>query len=755
MPLLGFLMIQRRKGTMVEKLTEETLRDQDHLKELLSFCLDQRQIGETSLNEMSSRSHQILRLTIESSAREFSGMGNLSTLAATINFVDLAGSERASQALTVGFRLKEGCHINRSLLTLGTVIRKLSKGRNGHIPYRDSKLTRILQSSLGGNAKTAIICTMSPARTHIEQSRNTLLFASCAKEVVNNAQVNVVTSDKALVKHLQRELVRLESELRCIVPTSTSNPDALKEKDVQIRRMEKEMKELMQQRDLAQSRLEDLLKALGDDQGSRQSEELSQYSTPRAANSSEDTFSTSESSQSRDFGNAKFDASSGTKGCTEPHLQLYGKTREEHAVSFLYHSASTTSSMGQEEVSDFTSHDFEDHYKEVLCIEMVEPSMNIVKDCNILLTEESDSLLSPSIHAQEKEGKGWALEPSPIPLVKISSSSRSQALARSRSCRATITGTSSPWFHEEEEDVDTPPNIFLKDFPRSPEGTKRTHCSTNLGAESEKCSQDIELNAHSRNGSMSQASEQSSDDDVLKPQNFKSCPDEGVTNISNTVEGLKEMAKMQYQKRLADGQDTENSTNCDTGVTVNDVCLEPTLESSQSPSRWPLEFEKKQRDIVELWHACSVSLTHRSYFFLLIKGDPTDSFYTEVEYRRLCFLKNSSSEGSVDQNGSFALSLRNLRREREKLCRGLNRFSAAQRVRLYANWGIVLDSKKRRVQLSRRVWTDTKDMERARESAMLVAKVFRFLEPAQAPKEMFGLSFTQQLTSRRSFGWRH
>lgn len=223
-----------------------------------------------------------------------------------------------------------------------------------------------------------------------------------------------------------------------------------------------------------------------------------------------------------------------------------------------------------------------------------------------MILKITTSLLSPSIHAQEPASLKQ------IPLVKISSSSRSQALARSRSCRATITSTSSPWFQEEEEeDADTPPKIFLKDFPRRPEGTKRRHCSINHGAELEKCSQDVELNTHSRDGSISQASEQSSDD-VLKPQNIKSCPGEGVTIISNTVEGLKEMAKLQYQKRLADGQDTENSTNYDSGVTMKDVCLEPTLESSQSPSRWPLEFKKKQRDIVELWHACSVSLIHRS-----------------------------------------------------------------------------------------------------------------------------------------------
>ncbi|XP_066367974.1 kinesin-like protein KIN-7F [Miscanthus floridulus] len=216
------------KGTYVENLTEVILRDSDHLKELISVCEAQRRTGETYLYENNSRSHQILKLTIESSAREFLGKDKSTTLVASVNFVDSAGSERASQALSAGARLKEGCHINRSLLTLGTMIRKLSKVRNGHIPYRDSKLTHILQPSLGGNARTATICTMSPARSHMEQSRNTSMFASCAKEVVTNAQVNVVMSDKALVKHLQKELARLESELRC--PTSYSGLFAETEK---------------------------------------------------------------------------------------------------------------------------------------------------------------------------------------------------------------------------------------------------------------------------------------------------------------------------------------------------------------------------------------------------------------------------------------------------------------------------------------------------------------------------------------------
>lgn len=104
--------------------------------------------------------------------------------------------------------------------------------------YRDSKLTRILQPCLGGNARTAIICTLSPARSHVDQSRNTLLFATCAKEVSTNAKVNVVMSDKALVKHLQKELARLESELRTPAPSSTSDYAALlRKKDLQIEKV--------------------------------------------------------------------------------------------------------------------------------------------------------------------------------------------------------------------------------------------------------------------------------------------------------------------------------------------------------------------------------------------------------------------------------------------------------------------------------------------------------------------------------------
>jgi len=114
-----------------------------------------------------------------------------------------------------------------------------NKGRQGHINYRDSKLTRILQPSLGGNSRTSIICTLSPARSHVEQTRNTLLFACCAKQVTTKAQVNVVMSDKVLVKQLQKEVARLESELRTPCPPSTNCDCAamLRKKNLQIQKV--------------------------------------------------------------------------------------------------------------------------------------------------------------------------------------------------------------------------------------------------------------------------------------------------------------------------------------------------------------------------------------------------------------------------------------------------------------------------------------------------------------------------------------
>lgn len=127
-----------------------------------------------------------------------------------------------------GQRLIEGGHINKSLLALGTVISKLSDGdwyyliTSAHIPYRDSKLTRILQSSLGGNARTSIVCTITPATLHIDETLSTLRFANRAKNVTNRPQVNEVDtsnkviSDGNLIKLYRQEIRDLKRKLDAV-----------------------------------------------------------------------------------------------------------------------------------------------------------------------------------------------------------------------------------------------------------------------------------------------------------------------------------------------------------------------------------------------------------------------------------------------------------------------------------------------------------------------------------------------------------
>lgn len=112
--------------------------------------------------------------------------------------------------------MKEGKYINKSLMVLGNVINKLSNGakQRAHIPYRDSKLTRILQTALGGNAKTSIICTVAPEEVHVEETKGTLQFASRAKRITNCAQVNEILTDAALLKRQQLEIEDLRRKLQ-------------------------------------------------------------------------------------------------------------------------------------------------------------------------------------------------------------------------------------------------------------------------------------------------------------------------------------------------------------------------------------------------------------------------------------------------------------------------------------------------------------------------------------------------------------
>eukprot|EP01083_Nonionella_stella_P006245 18165_1 len=162
------------------------------------------------MNDESSRSHTIFQLHIESRKKN---SDDQAVRVSCLNLVDLAGSERQSLTKSTGDRLVEGCHINKSLLTLGKVIRQLSEKKTpAHIPYRDSKLTRILQPALGGNARTAIVCNVTPSNHHIDETKSTLQFANRAKLIENTAHVNEIVDDQTRILRLQREVDILKAE---------------------------------------------------------------------------------------------------------------------------------------------------------------------------------------------------------------------------------------------------------------------------------------------------------------------------------------------------------------------------------------------------------------------------------------------------------------------------------------------------------------------------------------------------------------
>uniref|UniRef100_A0A0E0M1C3 Kinesin motor domain-containing protein n=1 Tax=Oryza punctata TaxID=4537 RepID=A0A0E0M1C3_ORYPU len=208
------------RGIYVAGLREEIVTCPEQVLEFMSFGESHRHIGETNMNVYSSRSHTIFRMVIESREKvdeSEAGESCDAVRVSVLNLVDLAGSERAAKTGAEGVRLKEGSHINKSLMTLGTVIKKLSEGiegQGGHVPYRDSKLTRILQPALGGNANTAIICNITLAQVHADETKSSLQFASRALRVTNCACVNEILTDAALLKRQRKEIEELRAKLR-------------------------------------------------------------------------------------------------------------------------------------------------------------------------------------------------------------------------------------------------------------------------------------------------------------------------------------------------------------------------------------------------------------------------------------------------------------------------------------------------------------------------------------------------------------
>lgn len=173
------------KGVYIGDLSESYVSCDSEVYDLMKFGNENREVGYTDMNAGSSRSHAIFIVSIFQTNTK-----NLSSKVGKLYLVDLAGSEKVGKTGASGKRLEEAKTINKSLTVLGQVINNLTDGKSTHIPYRDSKLTRVLQDSLGGNSKTSLIITCSPSIYNLEETIGTLRFGIRAKSIKNKPKVN-------------------------------------------------------------------------------------------------------------------------------------------------------------------------------------------------------------------------------------------------------------------------------------------------------------------------------------------------------------------------------------------------------------------------------------------------------------------------------------------------------------------------------------------------------------------------------------
>jgi centromeric protein E len=198
-------------GLVIRGLREEVVTSPEQVFAVLAQGEARRQVGATHANAHSSRSHVMVRIWIESSAVT----GNSNVRVSSLSLVDLAGSESVKLSGSSD-RRTEGHYINKSLMTLGQVVYALSEetGKKTHVPYRDSKLTRLLQPSLSGNAQVVLVCCISPLVTHVEESHNTFKFATRAKKIPQKATIQENVDEKTLLESYREEIETLRLQLK-------------------------------------------------------------------------------------------------------------------------------------------------------------------------------------------------------------------------------------------------------------------------------------------------------------------------------------------------------------------------------------------------------------------------------------------------------------------------------------------------------------------------------------------------------------
>ncbi|TNJ26956.1 Kinesin-16 [Giardia muris] len=204
----------------VDQLSEYQLKNSNEVARLLEYGGRNRKVGMTHMNIESSRSHTVFSLTVEQY------LDDGATLVSKLNIVDLAGSERITTSRVTNERLLETKKINLSLTALANVISALidaERGKRNHIPYRDSKLTKLLQDSLGGNCKTILVANVTPSAGSYQETLNTLKFADRSKQIRNTARVNERVDSKLLLKRYEQEIASLKKELNSL--GSAPEPD--------------------------------------------------------------------------------------------------------------------------------------------------------------------------------------------------------------------------------------------------------------------------------------------------------------------------------------------------------------------------------------------------------------------------------------------------------------------------------------------------------------------------------------------------
>lgn len=195
----------------IQNLQSVSVVNSSEILNLLKEGLLKRQTASTLMNNHSSRSHAVFTITVHT--REMLPNGEEVLKSGKLNLVDLAGSENIAKSGAKDRRAQEMANINKSLLTLGRVIQILSEKNSKHVPYRDSKLTRILQDSLGGHTKTCMVATVSPSSASLEETLNTLEYASRARDVKNTPMINEKISKSQMIKELSLEIDRLKKDL--------------------------------------------------------------------------------------------------------------------------------------------------------------------------------------------------------------------------------------------------------------------------------------------------------------------------------------------------------------------------------------------------------------------------------------------------------------------------------------------------------------------------------------------------------------